>query len=747
MSGQGWPHTGRNGRRPAGKSEVKGAGPARPRAERTLWPVRSGAVPPLAENFTARTETAPDLEAVLTPGAVLALVPGPANARRPGEQLESSGKTQLAVSVAEQLWRSHAVELLVWIVATSRASVLAGLAEAAAALGADPADPTEPAASRFVGWLGTTARPWLVVFDDLRDAADLDGLLPHGPAGRVLITTRDELTVSGDARTQLLRVGAFSDREALSLVRARLTGDPDKRNGAVELAVGLDCEPSALAQASAMIAASKLSCSQYQDYATQRRAHLASAASGRPPAADAVTWTASVEQATLLCPGGAGQFLLVLAALLDRHAIPGALFTSSAVRRYLEESGIEATDPASVRAALLSLVQTGLLAVDQPSTPTAVWLTSSVQTQVRASISEQLAVRAASAAAEALLEIWPQDESEPWSAVSLRSCAAGLQQAAGDRLWTAEGCHPILLRTGLSLDGARLTGPAVDHWTRLTADGDRILGLDCPNTLMIGSLLARALLAAGRAVEAASWSQRVLEGLIRTADPGHLDIATTRVEFGRALLAAGQPGHAVTVLGEAVDDFEHARGADHLETIGARTALAAACEAVGEPAEAVALYRRALADRERVQGADHPDTITARDALARACLANGQVKEAVSGYKRALADRERVLGRDHPDTIATRSALAGAYLAVGRMGPALQLYEQVCADCERALGAEHTSTFARRGDLARAYHAVGRLADALALLRETVSRCEQVLPPGDPLTQELQETITSITHG
>jgi hypothetical protein len=36
-----------------------------------------------------------------------------------------------------------------------------------------------------------------VVLDDLRDAADLDGLWPQGPAGQVLITAADAAAVPG----------------------------------------------------------------------------------------------------------------------------------------------------------------------------------------------------------------------------------------------------------------------------------------------------------------------------------------------------------------------------------------------------------------------------------------------------------------------------------------------------------------------------------------------------------------------
>jgi hypothetical protein len=92
---------------------VSGHGPIRGPA----WPVRSGAVPPLADGFTPRRETVPDLDAALVPGVTVALVP----AGR-GEWLASAGKTQLAVACAETLLRSRTIDLLIWVNASSRAS-------------------------------------------------------------------------------------------------------------------------------------------------------------------------------------------------------------------------------------------------------------------------------------------------------------------------------------------------------------------------------------------------------------------------------------------------------------------------------------------------------------------------------------------------------------------------------------------------------------------------------------------------
>ena len=112
------------------------AGPAGSQPRGVAWPVRSGLVPPLADGFIARPETVPGLEAVVVPGAAVALVPGRPAANAAG-WAGPSGKTQLAVGLAESVWQSRAVDLLAWVTATSRASILSGYAQAAAELGLD----------------------------------------------------------------------------------------------------------------------------------------------------------------------------------------------------------------------------------------------------------------------------------------------------------------------------------------------------------------------------------------------------------------------------------------------------------------------------------------------------------------------------------------------------------------------------------------------------------------------------------
>ena len=153
-------------------------------AEQAARRFRVGGVPPLAEGFTDRPDTAPGIAEALAPGLAVMLVPGPAYTESPQNWLGACGKTQLAVSLAESLWQSGAINALIWVAATSRAAVLSAYAQAyMACTGIGPAGTAESVAARFVSWLGTTSQPWLVVLDDLQDPADLDGLWPEGPEG------------------------------------------------------------------------------------------------------------------------------------------------------------------------------------------------------------------------------------------------------------------------------------------------------------------------------------------------------------------------------------------------------------------------------------------------------------------------------------------------------------------------------------------------------------------------------------
>ena len=94
---------------------------------------RVGEVPPLAEGFTDRPDTAAAVADVLVPGSAMALVPNPSAAESLPNWPAVCGKTQIAVMIAESLWRSRVIDGLIWIPATSRAAVLSGFVQASVA--------------------------------------------------------------------------------------------------------------------------------------------------------------------------------------------------------------------------------------------------------------------------------------------------------------------------------------------------------------------------------------------------------------------------------------------------------------------------------------------------------------------------------------------------------------------------------------------------------------------------------------
>ena len=707
---------------------------------------RIGEVPPLAEGFTDRPDTAGGLADVLVPGSAVALVPDPAVAETLPNWSGACGKTQIAAMIAESLWRSRVIDGLIWISVTNRAAVLSGFMQASVvATGLEPTGTADSVAVRFVSWLGETRQPWLVVLDDVPETVDLAGLWPDGSAGRLLITSSRAASAPGHPGMRVIPVGSFSTREALSGLSERLIANPVQRQGAIDLAETLGREPLALGQASAVIASSNLTCRDYRELFIQRRDQIWTSADEIPSAA-MVTWILCLERAESLLPSSAVRLMLVFLALLDGHGIPGAVFGAPALIAYLGGAATPfsaAADPRQVWDVLLALEQAGLIGINRDVTPPTALVSSALQAAIRLAAPAEVQEPAARAAASALLEVWPADEPSPWAAASLRANVACLQDSAPDSVW-ADGCHPLLVRVGRSLDEARLTGPAVEFWQDLAARCDAKLLPGHPDAQVAAGQLAAAYVAAGNAAEAVQWYQRVLADRTRELTPGHPAIVAARVSLARSLIMAGEPGDAVTVMLRVVAEYEQSRGDGHPETLSARDELATAYQAAGDYAAAGRLLTRILAERERLHGPRDPLTIATRERLAAAWLGDGKVKDALSQYKRVLSDHEKILGRGHLATIATVSGLSAAYQAAGRMPAAMQYAERCCADSERVLGRDHADTLTRLANLARLYYAVGRVGDAETLFREIATRCERTLPPGHPLTEVVQQSLAGI---
>ena len=780
------------------------------------WPVLSGVVPSLARGYTWRLETGQGPWDGLHPGHTVVL--------RPDAELEAvvglrggTGKTQLAAAFARQLWDASELDLLVWLDAGSRDRIVAGYARALAdvAIAAPPGQP-EAAADRFLAWLAETGRRWLVVLDGLVDAADADGLWPAGPSGEVVVTTdladlgrrgpahgrAPAHGPAGSAPGQLvIGVGAFSPREALDYLSARLNDDPYQSAGSLDLAIAAQCLPVGLSLAVTFLLDGGGDCRQYR-LASQR--YWPDRPDGIASDPLAPFWMLAVDRARQFAPAELAWPAMQLACVLGPAGIPGAVLTSSAACSYATGrpmAGVDrgssplagtasTNDQAGMRTAFGNLERFGLVSIDSNDNVRTVRMSAALAASIRQVMTAAEIRRIVLVAADALCEAWPSGQPSPVKAdleQGLRDCATSVSRCDPRALWDEE-CHPLLLRIGQSLDDAVMPLAALSYWLELTGRCAESLGLQAPLTLQLRERLASAAGAAGRLDEAIAWREELVRDLDKVVGPNHRQAITSRASLVRTLRAARRLSDAILLgervaadcdlvlgaadpqtseslldLGQAYLDFqrypeaigaygrclsirEKVLGLMHALTVAARHQLAQAYRLAGHQAEAIRLYQGALTQSDNTVGATHADTVTAREHLAVAYFKAGQVDEAVAELQRVLTGWERLSWAAPADTITVRANLAAIYCLSGRVREAIPLYESEIADLEKLRGDGHAETLRARWNLAAALHKAKRLPDALKLGEATLADCERLLGPGHWETLTTRANLAHAYH-
>ncbi|WP_433350180.1 tetratricopeptide repeat protein [Micromonospora sp. CA-111912] len=615
------------------------------------WPHLVGVIPTVADAYQHRQRTI-ELEQA-TAGGGTAVLSG----------LGGVGKTQLAAAAARDAWSRQRVDLLVWVTAATRQGVVATYAQGAYGV-LDTADEEgEQAATRFLAWLATTDRRWLIVLDDLRAPADLIGLWPPAmPTGTVLVTTRRRDAALAGGKRRLLDVDVFTPGEATAYLRHKLPHEPADQLH--QLAADLGHLPLALAQATAYLTDRGLDCAGYRARLADRQralAHLLPEPEALPDehrATVAGTWWLSIIAADRLQPRGLARPLLELAAMWDPNGIPVGLFTTSAVTDHL--SGLdrggnaEPVDRGAVKDALrnlhrLSLVRCG---ADQLE------VHALVQRATRDQLTPDQLDTPARIAADALLEFWPAPErDDPAGSQVLRANTAALYEHPRHALLDLH-CHAVLFRAGRSLGDTGQPAAAVAYFTDLHTDCLRVLGPDHPDTLTALHHVAQWRGEAGDPAGAVEAFAQVLADRLRVMGPDHPDTLFSRNNLAYWRGAAGDPAGAVEGLRQVLADRSRVLGPDHRHTLSTSSNLAYWRGAAGDPAGAVEALRQVLAAYLRVFGPDHPHTLTTRRNLAHWRSEAGDRAGAVEATEHVLADQLRVLGPRHPDTLASRRKLA-----------------------------------------------------------------------------------------
>ena len=165
-----------------------------------------------------------------------------------------AGKTQLALEYCRHLKDLKAHKAIFWLNASSHNALYQSMESIAKKLlpGREIDDP-DMAVMLVKDVLSSWSDPWLLVFDNLDNPSDLDGILdffPEGPSGSILVTSR---YAGSKELGQAMQLDQMELKECLQLLLPSAQVDVEQHAAAEEIAKRLGYLPLAIDQARAYI--------------------------------------------------------------------------------------------------------------------------------------------------------------------------------------------------------------------------------------------------------------------------------------------------------------------------------------------------------------------------------------------------------------------------------------------------------------------------------------------------------------
>jgi tetratricopeptide (TPR) repeat protein len=619
-------------------------------------------LPPANPHFTGRSEQLNGLTD--RAGGTTTIIAG----------LGGVGKSQLMLEFAHR--QRDAYDIIWWL------RVDEALAEDFLALGRQlllPVDGLDqPTAVQLVrNQLSGGDKKWLLLCDnaDTIEPGDLRRLLPSGPHGRILITSRNP---HWRQQGPVLRLDVFTEREAAAFWRERLgkeesRGTGERGSGGEEEALRalgreLGYLPLALEHAAAYMTENHLDAAAYRALFVTRRRELWQRAT--PPddyhGTITTTWEIAFEQVRQT-PGAAD--LLNLCCFMAADSIPLDLFSAHAAVLPDPLAAI-ITDPIALNKAVAALSRYSLLA--RNGQEKLVSVPRLVQTVARDRMAGEQAVFWAEVAVELVCQVRPD----------------------GQRLheW---------------VEGGQFL-PHMEAVANLAAEQ----GVESARLGVLDYFIGYYLQFRGEYAAARPYYERALAIREKTLGADHPDTATSLNKLGLLLQAMGDLARARPYYERALAIQEKAFGPDHPDTAQSLNNLGLLLQAMGDLARARPYYERALAIQEKALGADHPDIATSLNNMGYLLQAMGELAGARPHYERALAIHEKALGPDDPGTALSLNNLGYLLQAMGDLAGARPYYERAVVIQEKTLGPDHPHTATSLDNLDLLLQAMRDLAGA-----------------------------------
>jgi Tetratricopeptide repeat/NB-ARC domain len=580
---------------------------------------------------------------------------------------------------------------------------------------------------------------WLLVYDNVAEPLNLRQYLPTcSPNGHVIITSRLP-TWPGYIEADSIEVLPFSEDEAVSFLRRRVSAlgadrtlrerdDEELNHQARRLAEALGHLPIAIEHAAAYLAETGRSVDDYLSQFSHDAHQLLSEQVPDLPEAVSRTWTISIPLLT-----DDARHLFNLCAFFSPEPISCEL---------LLENADAVTDPPGLRELLSSsprfraassqLHRLSLVKVDGARDQ--IQMHRVVQSVTRGQLRQYRheLFLACQSAADTLLAA--SDPGDPDRAGNDAAYDLSLQHLESDVTFLHTS-NPALRR--LIIDQVRrlhLRGGHAEA-TRFGNDALKVwrqrLGDEHLDVLTMAVEVAIAMRSDAHAADARELTRSTLRVLREQYGDDHEVTLLCANAHGADLRSSGQLAEALELDLSLLPRFERAFGAEHNRTLNVRNNIGADYRRLGRHSDALRADQQTYRDRRRILGPDDPITLTSLDAVGRDLRDLGRYQESLDVARKVVEGFAATRVRENLDWLNARKSFAAALRKAGYPWEALRESEDVVQRYRSYLGLDHTYTLRAEVNLINDRRAVGELIRAEVLGREVLNRCQTVSSSSD----------------
>jgi len=598
----------------------------------TVWMVAEP-----TEHFFGRDDLLPKIDAALAGNRSCALTAL--------HGLGGIGKSQMARKYAAA--RRDRYRLAAWIEAETPGAIVNSFLKLARSMGlAERTNAPETVDEALAALAGYA--PWLLIFDNAVEVADLREYKDRLRGGHVLITSRNE---DWGAIANRVEVSQWTATEGAAFLLER-TGQAD-RDAALRLAKDLDGLPLALEHAAAYINVSHAALAGYLDLWRIRLQR--ESPSSEYPRSVAATLGLSLDRLEAESP--TAYDLLCLFAFFAPDSISAKYVLTTGSEALPERLRSAWTDPESRGEVVAALKRYSLARVRGVGEEIEFGVHCVVQSVMRARLGERQgewrAVTLAVLRAASRFEEWNNPDAWPAYFALLDHVAAvveGMEDLSESASWLLNEMGAFLMTRGRLPEAHRMLESSLKAALKN-------FGRDHPAIAVRRGNLAAILRALGELAAARTQFQLALDVALQNFRPDHPTVAVCRSNLAMILRDLGEHAAARAQIELALDVDLKNFGTDHPNVARRRSNRALILQDLSEHPAARTQIELALDADLKNFGPNHPNVAIRRSNRATILWDLGERQEARVEQRKAYEINRELLGEDHPTTRAFKRLL------------------------------------------------------------------------------------------